>query len=235
MSKYAYVMEYMNESRHILSCHVFLHWAAVLYEWVVSNMNKAFHVRMSHVTYECLMAHMHESCQYEWDISHMNQSWHLWISDGTYEGVMSRVPAQTLDCRPSEFCWKKATMLPHTPTESEREENTQIHTQRHIHTCERDLVFACWMPALCTVFWLGGRARCPFRSLSCVCSTALALWYAHALFRVHALCLAQALVLSLRTLLLARALSLDFPHSLDHCIFLAASTRFLGAMHLDDL
>jgi len=74
---------------------------------VLSHMNKACHIRMSHVTYERVMSHMHhvthdrvsshmnESCNTEVEEisteSHTNESCHVSISRVKYARVMSHM------------------------------------------------------------------------------------------------------------------------------------------------
>ena len=50
---------------------------------------------VSHVTYECVMSYINESCHiwmshvtYEWVMAHMNESCHIWMSHVTYEWVI---------------------------------------------------------------------------------------------------------------------------------------------------
>ena len=57
-----------------------------IFDWVMSR------VWRSHVTYECIMASMNESCQLWISLdSCVNEPLHVWVSRVTYEWVMSRI------------------------------------------------------------------------------------------------------------------------------------------------
>jgi len=59
---------------------------------VMSHMNKSRHVRMRHVTYECVEWHMSVLCHiYKRVLSHINESKHTWNSDITHVWVMSHM------------------------------------------------------------------------------------------------------------------------------------------------
>jgi len=57
-------------------------------EWIMAHMNESWHIWMSHVAYEWVMAHIFEITDitiphwmshvaYEWVMSHMNESCHI--------------------------------------------------------------------------------------------------------------------------------------------------------------
>jgi len=118
-------MSHVNESCHIRKSHIWRSYATYkscriwvmshmsrvtcprpshmgFGDWVTAHMNvcmnEPWHIWMSHVIYEAVMAHvrlshMNESCSLV--ISHMNvfmnESSDIWISHVTYEWVMSRM------------------------------------------------------------------------------------------------------------------------------------------------
>ena len=72
----------------------------VTYECVMSQMNESCHIQMSHVTYEWVMSRMNESCRiwishvaYKWVVSCMNESCHMCMRHAIYGWVMSHMNA----------------------------------------------------------------------------------------------------------------------------------------------
>jgi len=100
-STYQWVMSRMNEA-----CHV-------KYKWVMSHMEDSCHTWMSHIIHECrgsTPAHINESrhiwmrhVAYDWVMSRMNESCHIWMQGEYTSNVTSarmRVHAPAGDALP---------------------------------------------------------------------------------------------------------------------------------------
>jgi len=127
-----------------LSCHFVLRRD----KWGMWWMNVSFHTWMNHVTWECVMSHVSESCHRwmnhatgEGDMKHVNESCHMWMchvirmSHVTHKwwevGLLwNEVPACNNTLQHTAI---RCNILQHTATHC----NTLQHTATHYNALQR--------------------------------------------------------------------------------------------------
>jgi len=120
---------------HVTAYHVWM--SHVTYEWVTSHVNESCHVWMGHVTHDWVMSHTYINSQVRlecWDyngMSHMNES--CWMSHVTHEWVMllwiSHFAFEWVTSRVNESCHTCMSYVTHT------------HPHTHINSKVR---LECW-------------------------------------------------------------------------------------------
>jgi len=117
-------------------------------------MNVSYHIRMRHITYECVVTRMErvyfrtweQNESFVWVLNHMNASYHIWMRDVTYECVMShteRAYFHTGEQNESFVCVVLPNMSRQRPLQSNNHTRTRTVQHTMQHTLQHTLQHIC--------------------------------------------------------------------------------------------